>query len=385
MKIAIVQDWLTTYSGSERVIEQVLQIYPDADLFCMFDVMSGDERAFLKGKKARTSFLQNLPLLRSHYRHFLPLMPIAVEQFDFSPYDVILSNCHATSKGIITAPEQLHISYIHTPMRYAWDMQNEYLNASPSGPLSKIAMRAFLHYIRQWDMAASQRPDVIWANSAFIARRIKKIYRRDSQVLYPPVDTELFSFQGIKQDYYLAVSRLVPYKHMDLILQAFQGMPDKKLIVIGDGPDRKKIEKIKAPNIQWLGYQSTDVVRNYMQHARACIFAAKEDFGITPLEAQACGTPVIAFQAGGAVETIRGLEDASPTGVFFPEQTSPSIREAVHRFESAGGRIDPQACRQNAGRFSNLRFQREFRSGLDQAWSEFQKGGANHLGRNDLY
>ena len=373
MKIAIVQEWLTAYAGSERVLEQILQVYPGADLFCMFDVMSKDERAFLNGREVTTSFLQKLPFINSRYRHFLPLMPIAVEQFDLSAYDVIVSNCHATSKGVITSPEQLHISYIHTPIRYAWDMQNEYLKASQPGVVTNILMRAILHYIRQWDMAASQRPDVIFANSGFIAKRIEKIYRRESRVLYPPVDVESFPFQEKKQDYYLAVSRLVPYKRVDLIMEAFQGMPDKKLVVIGDGPDRKKIQKMTASNIQWLGYQQLDVVRKHMQNARAFIFAAKEDFGITPLEAQACGTPVIGYKAGGLAETIKGLEDSHPTGVFFSEQTSRSIQEAVTLFETVSEQIDLQMCRKNAERFSNSRFKKEFCGYLDSAWDEFQK------------
>ena len=373
MKLAIIQDWLTTYSGSERVIEQILQVYPDADLFCMFDVMSKDERSFLNGREVTTSFLQKLPFINSHYRHFLPLMPIAVEQFDLSAYDVVVSNCHATSKGVITSPEQLHISYIHTPIRYAWDMQNEYLKASRPGAVTNILMRAILHYIRQWDMVASQRPDIIFANSGFIARRIRKIYRREARVLYPPVDTESFPFQGRKDDYYLTVSRLVPYKRVDLIMEAFHRMPDKKLVVIGDGPDRKKIQKMTASNIQWLGYQPVDVVRRHMQNARAFIFAAKEDFGITPLEAQACGTPVIGYKAGGLAETVKGLEDTHPTGVFFSEQTSRSIQEAVTLFETVSERIELQMCRKNAERFSNSRFKNEFCGYLDSAWNEFQK------------
>ncbi len=374
MKTAVVHDWLTTYSGSERAVEQILQVIPDADLFCMFDIMPEQERSFLKGKKATTSFLQKLPFKPKLYRRFLPLMPIAVEQFDLSAYDVIVSNCHATSKGVITSPEQLHISYIHTPIRYAWDMQNEYLEASRPTGLTNLIMRVVLHYIRLWDLSASTRPDVILANSSFIAKRIRKIYRRESQVLYPPVDVDIFSYQNTKSDYYLAVSRLVPYKRMDLIMDAFRNMPDKKLVVIGDGPDREKIRKISGGNIQWLEYQNTEVLRSYMQNARAFIFAAREDFGITPVEAQACGTPVIAFREGGAAETICGLDHKTPTGVFFLEQTSQAIQKAVALFESVSGKIEPQTCRANAERFSNLRFRREFKEHLHKAWAEFQKG-----------
>ena len=373
MKIAIVHDWLVTYSGSERVIEQMLQVIPDADLFCLFDIMPEEERSFLRGKKATTSFLQKLPFKASLYRKFLPLMPLAVEQFDLSTYDVIISNCHATSKGVITGPEQYHISYIHTPIRYAWDMQNEYLQASQPRRMTNLAIRLMLHYIRLWDMSASSRPDVILANSTFIARRIRKIYRRESEVLYPPVDVELFSYQDNKSDYYLTASRLVPYKRIELIVQAFRGMPDKKLVVIGDGPDGEKIRKLTAANIQWLGHQNTEALRKYMQNARAFIFAAREDFGITPLEAQACGTPVIAFRAGGIAETIQGLDYPRPTGIFFLEQTSRAIQEAVELFESVSEKIRPEACRKNAERFSNLRFKQEFSDHLHNKWADFQK------------
>jgi glycosyltransferase involved in cell wall biosynthesis len=373
MKIAILHDWLVTYAGSERVIEQMLKVFPDADLFCLFDILPEEERAFLMGKKASTSFLQKLPFKAALYRKFLPLMPLAVEQFDLSAYDVIISNCHATSKGVITGPEQLHISYIHTPIRYAWDMQNEYLQASQPGRMTNLGMRLMLHYIRLWDLSASSRPDLILANSSFIARRIRKIYRRESEVLYPPVDVEFFSYQDKKGDYYLTASRLVPYKRIDLIMEAFRGMPDKKLIVIGDGPDSERIKKLAAGNIQWLGYQNIESLRSYMQNARAFIFAAKEDFGIAPLEAQACGTPVIAFRGGAAAETIRGLDHSAPSGVFFFEQTSQSIQEALELFESISETIEPQACRNNAERFSNQRFKQEFGEHLSKKWADFQK------------
>jgi len=373
MKIAIVHDWLVTYTGSERVIEQMLQVIPGADLFCLFDILPEEERAFLGGKKASTSFLQGLPFKAALYRKFLPLMPLAMEQFDLSAYDVIISNCHATSKGVITGPEQLHISYIHTPIRYAWDMQNEYLEASGAGKMTSVLMRLVLHYIRLWDLSAASRPDVILANSSFIAERIRKVYRRESEVLYPPVDVDVFSYQGNKSDYYLTASRLVPYKRIELIMEAFRGMPDKKLVVIGDGPGAERIKKLAAENIQWLGHQSTETLRKYMQNARAFIFAAKDDFGITPLEAQACGTPVIAFRGGGAAETIRGLDHAMPSGVFFLEQTSRAIQQAVELFESVSEKIEPQACRNNAERFSNLRFKHEFGEHLSKKWSDFQK------------
>jgi len=373
VKIAIIHEWLVTYAGSERVIEQILQIFPDADLFCLVDTLSDKERLFLKGKKVKTSFLQSFPFKKKLYRHYLPFMPIAVEQFDLSGYDMIISNCHAVSKGVITSPEQLHLSYIHSPIRYAWDMQNDYFHTSRSRSITNLIARAVLHYIRIWDIAASSRPDLIFANSSFIGRRIRKIYRRESKVLYPPVDTEFFSYKETKTDYYLTASRLVPYKQINLIAEAFRDMPDKKLIIIGNGPDKEKIKRVHAGNIQFLGYQNATVLRDYMQNARAFIFAAKEDFGITPLEAQACGTPVIAFGQGGVSETIQGLGTSKPTGVFFMEQSANAICEAVKVFESRSNTIKTAACRKNAERFSNERFQREFKELFQKAWHDFRQ------------
>jgi glycosyltransferase involved in cell wall biosynthesis len=373
LKIAIIHEWLITYAGSERVIEQILQVFPNADLYCLIDILPKKDRGFLNNKKVNTSFLQSFPFKNKLYRHYLPFMPVAVEQFDLSKYNIIISNCHAVSKGVITSPEQLHLSYIHTPIRYAWDMQNEYFDSRKPLKVSNLIARATLHYIRIWDLAASSRPDLILANSSFITRRIRKFYKRESQVFYPPVDTNFFTYEGNKSDFYLTASRLVPYKRIDLIVKAFRNMPDKKIIIIGDGPDRKKIKKISTKNIEWLGYQNAEILRSYMQKARAFIFAAKEDFGIAPLEAQACGTPVIAFGQGGVKDTIRGLDSPQPTGVFFMEQSATAICQAVNNFESNLNKIKTEACRKNAERFSNERFRRELHDHIQTAWSDFQK------------
>ncbi len=374
-KIALIHDWFVTFAGSERVIEQILQVFPNADLFALIDFMPTPDRDFLQGKPVRTSFLQTFPFLnKKNYRNFLPFMPLAIEQLDLSTYDIIITNCHAVSKGVITGPEQLHIGYVHSPMRYAWDMQNDYLAVSGIKSLKALLARSILHYIRIWDSTAANRPDVLFGNSGFICRRIEKIYRRKAEILYPPVNTGAFALRAEKEDFYLAASRLVPYKRIDLIVDAFAQMPDKKLVVIGDGPESRKLQSLNLPNVTWLGFQPNDVLRDYMQRARAFIFAAREDFGIIPLEAQACGTPVIAFGEGGVRETVVGIERENPTGVFFREQTVESLQSAILEFERNLNLFRPSTCRANAERFSNERFRREIREIVEQAWQKFQAG-----------
>jgi glycosyltransferase involved in cell wall biosynthesis len=374
-KIAIVHDWFITFAGSERVIEQLLQVFPEADLFSLMDFMPESDRGFLRGKPIRTSFLQTFPFLnKKNYRNFLAFMPLAIEQLDLSAYDIVLTNCHAVAKSVITSPEQLHLSYIHNPLRYAWDMQNDYLAVSGIKSLKGLLARALLHYIRIWDSTAASRPDIIFGNSGFICRRIEKIYRRKAEILYPPVNTDYFALHTEKDDFYLAASRLVPYKRIDLIVEAFAGLPDKKLVVIGDGPEAHKLKFLNLPNVTWLGFQPNDVLRDYMQRARAFIFAAKEDFGIIPLEAQACGTPVIAFGQGGVRETVIGLEHENPTGIFFREQTVDALRAAILEFERNISSFGPTACRANAERFSNERFRLEIHEIVEKSWQAFQAG-----------
>jgi len=374
-KIALVHDWFVTFAGSERVIEQVLQVFPEADLFALMDFMPTPDRDFLQSKPVKTSFLQTFPFVnKKNYRNFLPFMPLAIEQLDLSAYDIIITNCHAVSKGVITGPEQLHIGYIHSPMRYAWDMQNDYLAVSGIKSLKSLLARSILHYIRIWDSTAANRPDRLFGNSGFICRRIEKIYRRKAEILYPPVNTDTFALRTEKEDFYLAASRLVPYKRIDLIVDAFAQMPNKKLVVIGDGPEAHKLQSLNLPNITWLGFQPNDVLRDHMQRARAFLFAAREDFGIIPLEAQACGTPVIAFGQGGVRETVIGLEQEHPTGVFFYRQTVESLQSAIHEFERNPSLFHPSACRANAERFSNERFRREIREITEKSWQEFQAG-----------
>ncbi|MCI8212455.1 glycosyl transferase [Pseudomonas sp. S25] len=363
MRIAIVHDWLVTYAGAERVLASLINIWPQADLFSVIDFLSDKDREHLHGKVAKTTFIQRLPKARTHYQRYLPLMPLAIEQLDLSGYDLIISSSHAVAKGVLSGPDQLHVSYVHSPIRYAWDLQHQYLQESgmSTGFKSKVA-RMILHYIRMWDQRTSSGVDDFIANSHFIGGRIAKAYRRESTVIYPPVDTVNFTLQDSKQDYYFTASRMVPYKRMPMIIEAFAAMPDKRLIVIGDGPEMARAKLIHAPNVTLLGFQPFAVLLEHMRNAKAFVFAAEEDFGISPVEAQACGTPVIAFGKGGVLETVCGLDHPQPTGVFYEQQTVSSLVAAVGEFEAAHARITAQACRANAERFSGQLFEEEMKN-----------------------
>lgn len=363
MKIAIVCDWLVTYAGAERVLQEIIQCFPSADLFAVIDFMPAPERDFLLNKPVKTTFIQRLPGSKKYYRNYLALMPLAIEQLDLSQYDLIISSSHAVAKGVITGPHQIHISYVHSPMRYAWDLQHQYLKESHlEHGLKSYLVKYLLHKMRLWDLRTANGVDYYIANSHFIARRIWKIYRRKAEVIYPPVDTIRFTPGTHKQDYYLTASRLVPYKKIDLIVETFATMPEKKLIVIGDGPDFRKIKAKASSNIELLGYQPSDVLASMLQQAKAFVFAAEEDFGIAPLEAQASGTPVIALGKGGALETVVGLGKEKPTGIFFPEQTVASLKEAIQAFEIHQAAFTPEHCALQAQQFSADNFKNAFKS-----------------------
>jgi len=370
MKVAIVHEWFVNYAGSEKVVEEILKVFPQADLFALVDFLADGERGFLGGRRARTSFIQRLPKARSAFRNYLPLMPLAIEQFDLSAYDLVISSNHAVAKGVITGPGQAHISYVHTPIRYAWDLQHQYLRESGLGKgLKAWIARMSLHYLRLWDSRTAHGVDTFLANSKYIARRIRKTYGRDSEVVYPPVDVERFRMRTDKEDFYLAASRMVPYKRMPMIVEAFAAMPERRLVVIGDGPELERVKALArdAGNITILGYQPTEVLADHMARARAFVFAAEEDFGITPVEAQACGTPVIAYGAGGALETVIASADPEQrTGLFFCNQSADSVRNAVLEFEAVG-EFRPEVCRANAERFSVQNFRQRLRQAVEGA------------------
>lgn len=371
LKVAVVHDWLTVYGGAERVLEQILALLPHAELFSLIDFVPADQRAFLGGRKVQTSFLQRLPLARQLYRHFLPLMPLAIEQFDLSRFDLVISSSYAVAKGVITGPDQLHVAYVHSPVRFAWDLQHQYLRQSnmTRGPATWLA-RAILHRLRLWDTRTANGVDHFVANSSFIARRIWKVYRRPAQVIYPPVDLGRFRLVHQKHDHYVTVSRLVPYKRVDLLIEAFTRTPWRRLTVIGCGPELDKLRQTVPPNVEITGFLPADGVRDRVERARAFIFAAEEDFGIVMVEAQASGTPVIAYGKGGAPEVVRDLDDPQPTGVLFEEQTVESLLDAIERFEATGHRINPADCRRNAERFGHARFCSEFANAIAEQLQE---------------
>jgi glycosyltransferase involved in cell wall biosynthesis len=359
LKVALVHDWLPLIGGAERVLEQFTKIFPLAEIFTLFDFLTPQQKAIFGGCKIHTSGLNKLPYVEKYYRHLLAFCPQAIEAFDLSEFDLIISSSAALAKGVITRPYQKHFAYVHSPARYAWDLTHKYLRDShlDRGIKGYIAQN-MLHKFRIWDMRTPNGVDKFIANSGFIAKRINRTYRRSAEVIYPPVNIEQFSFSANKKEYYLTASRLVGYKKIDVIARAFASMPDKNLIIIGSGPDENKIREIafSAHNIQCLGYQDTKSMKEYMQYAKAFVFAAEEDFGIIPLEAQACGTPVIAFGKGGALETVIGYDgtnDALATGIFFDEQTPEAIENAVERFSQIASKIHPQNCRHNAEKFSN--------------------------------
>lgn len=370
MKVALVHEWLTTYAGSDKVLAEMAAIFPDADIFCLINFLSEKDRGHFKGRSITTSFLQKIPFSKKYYTYMLPLMPIATEQHDLRKYDLIISNCHAVAKGVITTQNQLHICYCYTPMRYAWDLQHQYIEGSGFGPIRNALARYFLHKIRNWDVRTSNGVDHFVACSKYIAGRIRKTYRRESTVIYPNVDTDRYiPGDAERENFYVTASRMVPYKQMHLIVEAFTKMPEKRLVVIGDGPKHEYAKSIATPNISVLGYQPNEILLDNLRRCRAFIFASEEDFGIAPLEAQACGTPVIAFARGGARETVVD----GVTGLHFHEQTTDSIIDAVSRFESIDEGYDRQKIRAHAEKFSTAMFREKFAHYVSSKWADHQR------------
>ncbi len=356
MKTALIYDWFADGSGGgEKTFEAIYELFPSPIYTLLKSPQALFGTAFEK-EQIYTSFIQKLPFALKKYRTYLPLFPLAIEQFDLSCYDLLISCSHCVAKGILTHADQVHLCYCYTPMRYAWDLYHQYLEEAQikRGLKGRLA-QFFLHYLRLWDFQSCNRVDAFGAISHYVARRIRKTYGREAKVIYPPVDLSFFELEKKKDPFYITASRMVPYKKIDLIVEAFSQMPDQTLIVIGEGPEQEKIRAKAGKNIQLLGYQSNASLKSYLQKARAFIFAAVEDFGILPVEAQACGTPVIAYGRGAVLETVEN----GKTGLFFNEQTPQSIREAVERFERQQDAFDPEQIRAATGRFGVERFKTE--------------------------
>lgn len=362
VRVAIVHDWLYTFGGAERVLRAMLRAYPQADLFTLFDVMSDEDRARVGFGEARTSFLQRMPGIRTRHRAYLPLMPLAIEQLDLSGYDLVLSSSYAVAKGVLTGPDQLHLSYVHSPMRYAWDLQHRYLAESglTKGLKSALA-RVLLHSMRLWDHRTAPGVDAYAANSHFIARRIRKVYGREAEVIYPPVSVPAKPPSGPRGGYFMTATRLVPYKNVRAVVEAFADLPDQRLIVVGTGPDLPRIREIAGPNVEIRGFLPDEALQSLMAGAAAFVFAAEEDFGIVMVEAQGNGAPLIALGRGGAREIVVA-DGPSPTGMFFDRPEPGTIADAVRRFLERPAPFRPEDCHANALRFSEQQFDTGFRT-----------------------
>jgi glycosyltransferase involved in cell wall biosynthesis len=382
LKYALVHEWLTPQAtgGSELVVREILACV-DADLFALIDFESTNPESYLYERKIGTTFLQNLPGAKGGVQKYLPLMPIAIEQLDLRDYDVILSSAHAVAKGILTTPQQLHLCYCHTPMRYAWDLTFDYLHQSRLGQgIPGLFTRYLLHRLRQWDVLSANRVDHFIANSHFTASRIWRCYRRQADVIYPPVNIDRFTYTADKEDFYLTVCRLVGYKQVALIVEAFN-QNGKNLVVIGTGTELQKLQQIAKPNVNILGSQSNLVVQDYLARAKAFVYTACEDFGIVLVEAMACGTPVIAYGVGGAAETVLDIRvhPARGTGILFPTQTSAAIVTAISTFETYQYQFQSEQIRIHAEGFAASAFRSQYQSLLDRYYRQWKSASQSKL------
>ncbi len=381
MRVAIVHDWLYVVGGAERVLAEILACYPGAEVYTLFDVLPETGRARIGIRRTRTSFLQRMPRLGRAHQLYLPLMPLAIEQFDLSGYDLVISSSYAVAKGVITGPDQVHVAYVHSPMRYAWDLQHSYLRDSGlASGLKSLVARLLLHYMRLWDVRTGAGPDAIVANSRFVARRIRKIYGREAAVIHPPVTLSKAPLAVARGDHFLAASRLVPYKNVEAIVDAFRDLPHLKLVVAGDGSEAGRLRERAGPNVTFVGFVDDAELRRLMATARAFVFAAEEDFGIIPVEAQAEGTPVLALGRGGARETVL-TRGPHRTGLFFADPTAEAIAACLRAFVATEGEFSREACRVQAERFSAERFRQEFTTLVDEALASLR----SPMDPNDLY
>ena len=374
MRIALICDWLTGMRGGERCLEAVCELYPDADIFTLV-YFPGTASEIIESHNIHTSYIQRLPGNKDAFRRYLPLFPNTIERFNLSGYELVLSFSHCVAKGVKVCRNVPHICYCHTPMRYAWFMRDEYL--SSFGSMKRWVADKLLDYLKNWDRRTSAGVTHFIANSKNVQNRIKQAYNRDSTVIYPPVDHERFTISGEDGGYYLVVSALVPYKRVDLAVSAFKGL-NQKLLIVGNGSESNHLKRIASKNVSFIDRANDNEIAEYMKKSKALIFPGEEDFGIVPLEAQACGKPVIAFGKGGALETVIGLEHnqnqtekAKATGIFFSEQNPLTLQNAILRFERIRNQFRPRKCRDNAIRFTRSVYQRSMKKYIETVMAEF--------------
>lgn len=367
MRIAFVHDWLNGMRGGERCLEALCELYPDADLYSLF-YEQGTLSPTIEALNIHTSFIQRLPFVFKKYRYYLPLFPVAIEQLDLRNYDLVLSLSHCVANGVITRPQTCHIGYTFTPMRYAWDLYHEYFGGSRSHGMSRYLIPYFMNYLRMWDMAASKRVDYFVAISQHVRKRIEKHYRRSADVIYPPVNTEFYIPEDgqQKENFFLIVSAFAPYKKIELAVEAFNYL-QLPLKIIGQGQDKKRLQMLAHPHIQFLGALSDEEVRDHYRRCRALIFPGEEDFGIVPLEAQACGSPVIAYAKGGILETTLPHK----TAIHFHEHTPEGLISAIHKFKSSS--FSSTEIRKHACHFAKTRFQEEIQTYIKQKLEAFSQ------------
>jgi glycosyltransferase involved in cell wall biosynthesis len=389
MRVALVHDWLMSMRGGERCLEALCELFPEADLFTLLH-SRGKVSPTIERMRIHTSFVQYLPFAERYYRHYLPVFPLAIERFDLAGYDLVLSSSHCVAKGAIRSPHALHISYTYTPMRYAWDLYDEYFKDRVSGPKDRL-LRMVMARLRAWDTKACSRVDRFIAISHHVADRIKRHYHEEAEVIYPPVDLNRFRVSDGDDGYYLVVSALAPYKRIDLAIEACARMK-RPLKIIGTGQDEERLRRKGGPMVEWLGWQPDEVIAAYYRSCRALLFPGEEDFGIVPLEAMASGKPVIAFARGGALETVVPLNpagpsakisqpwgfplsvnDNTPTGVFFYQQTTESMIEAINLFERNEQHFDPRAIRSHVEPFDRVHFKTQIRQLIEMTFPDLPR------------
>lgn len=373
-RIAIVHEWLTSMRGGEKCVEVLCELFPQAEIYTLLHTR-GSVSTLIERMPIHTSFIQKLPVAEKRYRHYLPLFPVAIEQFDLTGFDLVITSNHCVAKGVRVPLGALHLCYCYTPMRYIWGLYDEYFSKDRAGLLTRAGMRLFVGYLRRWDVRTASNPHHFIAISEHVRKRIETIYHRDSDVIYPPVNSSFFQQAATRDDgYFLIVSAFVPYKRVDLAIETFNQLGER-LVIVGTGPDDRRLRSMAKPNIEFVGWQPDEKLKEYYAGCRALIFPGEEDFGIVPVEAMASGKPVIAYAKGGALETVVDAGE-SRTGVLFPEQTVASLAAAVKSFRTM--KFNPEALHKHAAAFDREVYKQKMKSYIQQKWVEFGHTSPKH-------